>query len=141
MDAGARMRFWIAALLACVAAGPASVAAGTVSKCLGPGGQIVFTSAECPEGTRPAATYDATPEPRARAPRASSQVRGTTTRTPRRRAAAARGGRARASSQDRCRAARAQRDATLDRVGLERTFDLLRKLDEDVREACRRPAR
>lgn len=37
----------------------------------------------------------------------------------------------------RCKAAQARRDAKLISVGLKRTFDLLRKLDDAVHEACR----
>ena len=36
-----------------------------------------------------------------------------------------------------CEAARAQREATLERVGLRRNFDLLRRLDDMVWKACR----
>lgn len=37
----------------------------------------------------------------------------------------------------RCRKARRERDDTLQRVGLKRTFDLLRRLDDKVYEACK----
>ena len=37
----------------------------------------------------------------------------------------------------RCRAAKARREARLISVGLKRTFDLLRKLDDAVHEACK----
>lgn len=35
-----------------------------------------------------------------------------------------------------CRQAKREREATLARVGLRRTFDLLRRLDDEVRLAC-----
>ncbi|HET6784346.1 MAG TPA: hypothetical protein VFH12_10965 [Pseudoxanthomonas sp.] len=38
---------------------------------------------------------------------------------------------------NRCRAAKARREAKLASVGLKRTFDLLRKLDDAVHEACK----
>ena len=38
---------------------------------------------------------------------------------------------------NRCKAAKARREAKLVSVGLKRTFDLLRKLDDAVHEACR----
>lgn len=38
---------------------------------------------------------------------------------------------------NRCRAAKARREAKLISVGLKRTFDLLRKLDDAVHEACK----
>lgn len=41
------------------------------------------------------------------------------------------------SSMSRCDAAKARREAKLKSVGLKRTFDLLRKLDELVHEACK----
>ncbi len=37
-----------------------------------------------------------------------------------------------------CRNARRERDETLHRVGLKRTFDLLRRLDDRLYEACKR---
>jgi len=36
-----------------------------------------------------------------------------------------------------CEAARRRREAVLERAGLERTFDLLRRLDDEVARACR----
>lgn len=52
------------------------------------------------------------------------------------------GSRARTTSSidaagSRCRAAKARREAKLISVGLKRTFDLLRKLDDAVHEACK----
>ena len=41
------------------------------------------------------------------------------------------------SADNRCRAAKARREAKLVSVGLKRTFDLLRKLDDAVHEACK----
>lgn len=38
---------------------------------------------------------------------------------------------------NRCRAAKARREAKLASVGLKRTFDLLRKLDDAVHQACK----
>ena len=43
----------------------------------------------------------------------------------------------RQQQQARCAQARAEREATLERVGLRRDFDLLRRLDDMVREACK----
>jgi hypothetical protein len=37
----------------------------------------------------------------------------------------------------RCDTAKARREAKLKAVGLKRTFDLLRKLDDAVNEACK----
>lgn len=44
---------------------------------------------------------------------------------------------AEAIRQARCQAAKDHRDAVLRQVGLNRTFDLLRQLDEQVYEACK----
>lgn len=41
------------------------------------------------------------------------------------------------AADHRCRAAKARREAKLISVGLKRTFDLLRKLDDAVYEACK----
>ena len=43
----------------------------------------------------------------------------------------------RTAARARCASARAQREATLQQVGLRRTFDLLRRLDDMVAQACR----
>lgn len=41
------------------------------------------------------------------------------------------------SKPDACAKARDKREATLERVGLKRNYDLLSKLDADVRRVCR----
>ncbi|HEX7801582.1 MAG TPA: hypothetical protein VF471_02330 [Pseudoxanthomonas sp.] len=41
------------------------------------------------------------------------------------------------AADNRCRAAKERREAKLIAVGLKRTFDLLRKLDDAVHEACK----
>jgi hypothetical protein len=41
------------------------------------------------------------------------------------------------AADNRCRTAKARREAKLASVGLKRTFDLLRKLDDAVYEACK----
>lgn len=43
----------------------------------------------------------------------------------------------RSPALSRCDAAKARRESRLKSVGLKRTFDLLRKLDDSVHEACR----
>ncbi|GGK05809.1 hypothetical protein [Luteimonas terricola] len=139
---------WLALLLAVGVAMPGSIApadAQTVQKCIGADGHVTFTSAECADGHLLANTYDAVPEaatnaaaerpvPRQRQTGASSRS-GTTARTgslgTRPARTTARG------KSDRCQAARDRREQTLRRVGLKRTFDLLRKLDDEVWAACR----
>jgi hypothetical protein len=125
--------------------------AGTIYKCVSRAG-VSYQQAPCPASTRTARTIEATPEPsptaadlaerekKAQRDRAESaylsHLAGTDQRaayrgTARRRGDADQG-------QAACRSAEANRDRTLQRVGLKRTFDLLRKLDEQVAQACRR---
>ena len=127
----------------------APVAAQTVQKCIDADGHVTLTSDSCGAGQRLAARYDAVPEPAAAAPVAQTDGGGPRTAASPRAAGRAkagstraeRGGRASASrarpGPDRCQAAREKRERTLQRVGLKRDFDLLRKLDDDVWNACR----
>ena len=112
---------------------PAS--AQTVQKCVSVDGHVTLTSGACGAGQRLAASYGAVPEPvvkaaarprpvaESRTPRVAARSGGSTTRTKR--------------TPDRCQAARDRRERTLQRVGLKRTFDLLRRLDDEVWQACR----
>lgn len=128
-------------VLAFVAGGWATPAgARSVQKCVAADGHVTLTSERCPEGQRLVDSYEATPEQAPPAPAAASRVA-------RPRAAAARAGRSagggrsegsRIRAPDRCQAAQARREQTLRRVGLNRTFDLMRKLDAEVWEACKR---
>ena len=43
----------------------------------------------------------------------------------------------RAAARTRCTSARTQRESTLRAAGLTRTYDLLQRLDDVVREACK----
>lgn len=125
-------------LLAVIAFAPGPVAAGTVQKCVDTAGHVTLTSGDCGAGERLVARYDAAPEPvPAAAPAAATPVP-EATRRPRAASRASRGSASRSRTRpDACQAARARRDRTLQRVGLKRTFDLLRKLDDDVWNACR----
>lgn len=133
----------IAAALSCLMCCSAPAAAQTVQKCVGPDGHVTLTSAACGAGQRLAARYDAVPEPMpaAASAKAARQAASRPGREAVARTVARRGtGRATARSRpgaDRCAAARARRERTLQRVGLKRTFDLLRKLDDEVWAACR----
>lgn len=112
--------------------------AQSVQKCIAGDGRISFTSHACGDGERLAATYSAVPETEpersaaetARPVRPESRQRQHRTRA---RAGAVRGRKASGP----CEKARERRERTLQRVGLKRTFDLLRKLDEEVWDACR----
>lgn len=126
----------------------APVGAQTVQKCVDADGHVTLTSGSCGAGQRLAARYDAVPEPAATASvaqadggRRAAALPGTAGHAKAGASRAARGGRASASrtrpGPDRCQAARDKRERTLQRVGLKRDFDLLRKLDDDVWNACR----
>lgn len=119
-------------------------AAQTVQKCVDADGRITLTSAACGPGQRLDASYDASPElvPVAAEVRATPGSESRPGRANVSRAVAGRSGRTSTRSRsratiDRCEAARARRERTLQRVGLKRTFDLLRKLDDEVWAACR----
>lgn len=117
---------------------PAQAAAQSVQKCIAADGHVTLTSGECGAGERLAASYEAEPEPVAAraAAVASTGQQASRTAPAARRTAAGRATRAR-TAPDRCKAARDRRERTLQRVGLKRTFDLLRRLDDEVWEACR----
>jgi len=78
--------------------------------------------------TQPLSTTAPIAKTRERPARKSSSSRRTTASSARSRADPA---------ESRCQAAKSKREAKLRAVGLKRTFDLLRKLDEAVYAACR----
>lgn len=138
----------LALLLAAVMGAPTAsdVEAPTVRKCVDALGHVTFTSAACGSGQRLEGRYDATPDApapaaagtrssegaaprRAAAPRTVPEPRGAS--RPRTRGSAG------PSPARRCQAAKERREATLRRVGLKRSFDLLRRLDDEVWAACR----
>lgn len=117
-----------------------------VYKCMGRDGAVSYQSAACANGTREAKAWQAPPEP----PPTAQQQRLLEEKQRRDREESAylsrRAGTDRMAVRVRsrephaasaCEAAKAQRQRTLDTVGLKRTFDLLSRLDEDVRRACR----
>jgi len=114
----------------------AHAAAQNVYKCVAASGVVSYQSAPCEHGAREAARWDAPPDPPSRLHQSvSSQERHASeprfTRTGS--AHIARN----AAKPSACEAAKVNRDRTLERVGLKRTFDLLSRLDEQVRNACR----
>lgn len=110
-----------------------------VHKCVTPTGLVSYQSEPCTGNTREAANWEAPPDPppSVRPPVSSSTPEGGRSREHR----SAGSGRAHvvrnAPRPSACEMAKADRDATLERVGLKRTFDLLSRLDEQVRKACR----
>ena len=129
-------------LLACVAFGPAAQAAAyTVHVCEDGRGHRTYQDAPCGRdgrsvGSRSYAIASHDPALAAhrraieaemdRRNRGDGRVR--IVRTPAARKPAA---------VDPCRAAKAKRQAELKRVGLKRTFDLLRRLDDEVWDVCK----
>nr|WP_295375883.1 DUF4124 domain-containing protein [Pseudoxanthomonas sp.] len=114
---------------------PAAVAAQQLHKCVDPHGHASYQSAPCEAGHKQAWVRDATPEP-------SPPVRPRpTTRaaTPSRISvpAAANLPAYPARAPAACEAAKRQRESTLKTVGLKRNFELLRRLDDAVWNACR----
>lgn len=116
--------------------------AANLYRCLSPKGQASYQQTlECPVGHRldrsieyqpvadsVPASAAAKPKATARAPRTRSTV-----------AARASGSRTKRvmTDNERCRAAREQRDRALQKLGLKRTYDDLGRLEEPVRAACR----
>lgn len=132
-------------LMAVAVAGAFAEPAGaqTVQKCVGRDGHVTLTSGACGAGERLAASYAAVPEPAPAPGAAGPDIRHAprhagrqASRAPARRAPRAAAPRTR-TAPDRCQSARDRRERTLHRVGLKRSFDLLRRLDDEVREACR----
>ena len=132
------------ALALCLLAAAAPAWPQSVQKCIAADGHVSFTSGACGAGERLDATYAAVPEQVPLRPAAAVTARRTAeartqrqaqgrpaVRNPRSQARPAR------AAPDRCQAARDRRERTLARVGLKRTFDLLRRLDDEVWAACR----
>jgi len=105
-----------------------------------PGGAVTYQSETCGPGSRDAANWQAPRDPtpsNARQNASSPQARSERRAEHR----SVRTGTANvayiAPKPSACELAKANRDSTLERVGLKRTFDLLSRLDEQVRNACR----
>lgn len=127
--------------------------AGELRKCISPGGAVSFQQAPCPAGARQTSSrsYVAEPAPtaeqirarvvREQAARAESAELSRRAGTSRQHRAATGAGTlhrvAIAKDDAACQRARRQRDETLARVGLKRTYDLLRALNDEVARACR----
>lgn len=111
---------------------------GELHKCVAAGGSVSYQSAPCPPGSAVAWKRAYVPDPPT--PHASVRQSASRTSPPRtsapRRSASPRRSPARQRT-DPCEAAKAYRERTLARVGLKRTFDLLRALDDRVYEACK----
>ena len=128
-----------------VAAWLATPALAQVYKCVDKGGAVSFQSFACAPDETTRGAYDAQPDSRrdikiARAKQRDAvrqaRVMADMARTERTKSTVAW-----SSNFDeqraRCDAAKAHREDTLRIVGLARTYDLLQRLDENVREACK----
>ncbi len=122
--------------------------AQAVHKCVAAGGEVSYQSHSCAGLSREAQRWNAPPDPPPSTEQLASRAllrergraeseflsrrAGTDTRD---------GGNARAiravSRPSACEAAKTSREKTLERAGLKRTYDLLSRLDEQVRKACR----
>ncbi|MDR0181853.1 DUF4124 domain-containing protein [Lysobacter arvi] len=122
---------WLLMALPCTLA-----VAGSVHKCVGPNGVASYQDVPCGRDMREATHWEAPsdPPPSNAAP-PSAPVRERASARPAR-SPGSRVVRSEARPSE-CEAAKANRDRTLERVGLKRTFDLLSRLDEQVRNACR----
>ena len=110
-----------------------------VYKCAGAAG-VTSQSQPCPQAQRTLRQWDAAPDPSLGPVKveAASAKRQPALRPARRSSGPARNPRQRTDpAEARCNAAKARREAKLEAVGLKRTFDLLRKLDDAVHAACR----
>ena len=144
----------------CIAAAwqPTAAHAQTLYKCAAKSGNS-YRQSPCLGTARTLATIDVAPEPPPTAAQLAQRARKAeqdrvesaflshlagTDQPPaiygatRRRTSSSRPAR-RSSSGDGCALAKATRKATLQAVGLDRTYDLLRRLDEEVASACNRP--
>jgi len=117
-------------------AAPPAMGASMVYRCVGAAGDVSFQSQPCTQGQQTTRVIHAAPErerprysPGTNAVSNNVQVVNTINNT------------VHADDRERrrraCDAARRNRDATLRRVGLARTYDLLQKLDAQVYEACK----
>ncbi len=114
-----------------------NIHAEILNKCVSGSGTVSWQATACGQGTRVMKTLEYTPDPPTavavphpvRTTVTKSRTRASTryrvsTRTTRRKSNA-------------CARAHERRDVTLERVGLKRNYDLLSKLDADVRSVCR----
>lgn len=129
--------------LACLAGDAPATA--DIHVCIDAGGHVAYQGTPCTDGQRTRAVrsyeaqaFDPALAARTRAIEQEMDRRnhgGTGTRGMR--AAGARAGKPVKAPPDPCKAAKAKRKATLDRVGLKRTYDLLSQLDREVWEVCK----
>ncbi len=130
-------------LLACIAihALPAAQAmAQEIHTCIDAKGIRSYQNLPCDPGQRTASVrnYEARPDDPAVAARSAAIQQEMDRRNrPSGKATVVRAANRRPSGPTPCQAAKAKREATLKRVGLKRSFDLLSRLDSEVWEVCK----
>lgn len=126
-----------------MAVAPAALAQGVIYKCADAKGHVTYQNAPCaPDAEVRAARPYVDPGYN---PALAAKVEADRRAVEARRRRDAQGGTGYRLGQPnpvpakvlRCRAAKAERERILAAVGLKRTFDLLRRLDDDVYEACK----
>jgi hypothetical protein len=106
-----------------------------VYRCVGKRGAVSFQSQPCGAGESTTRVLDATPEyERPRQVASNPSGRSTTQRYG---YVSTTTNDERAQRRANCESAKRNRDATLERVGLARTYELLQRLDAMVYEACK----
>lgn len=105
-----------------------------VYRCVGERGAVSFQSQPCGDGQNTTRVVDATPE--YERPRRATSYVSQAAQTQRYNYVSANND-ARNQRRANCESARRRRDATLEQVGLARTYDLLQQLDAMVYEACK----
>ncbi|MDI1253411.1 hypothetical protein [Thermomonas sp.] len=111
--------------------------AQTVYKCVSGSGAVSWQSLPCAQGMRTMRSLAYTPEAPITLPASSHAPVKTVGRSHPKSGYHRVSARAQRPKPDACARARERRQATLERVGLKRNFDLLSKLDADVRSVCR----
>ena len=117
------------------------VTAGELFRCVSDDGGVSWQDAPCAAGSRLSRAVpilvEPTPEPKKTAKRTGAK----SVSAPLQRPAASRSTRAspgtRAQRRIACDAARKQHAAAIERLGLKRTFDQLRALEDQVQEVCK----
>jgi hypothetical protein len=126
---------WIATVAALLLALAGTAHAQIVYKCVGKSGKTEYSSWPCKPGQITHQAISAPPEPVRRyvpPPRATPSTHGQVNYF----SSPTEAQQERAARDAACHQAKRERETTLARVGLKRTFDLLRRLDDNVRSAC-----
>lgn len=126
---------WIVCWWAC----SSPVAAAELFRCVTAAGEVSYQDAPCGEGSRLTKTIDV-PAASSGASRSSAKARKPARARSPPIAGGAQGNRrrdGRSRQRESCLAARAERDRKLEALGLNRTFEHLRALDDKVRRVCK----